>query len=188
MSLQIIDSVLNGVLLIEPRVFSDDRGFFLETFHRQKYREAGIDQNFVQVNHSHSVRGVLRGLHYQLRQPQGKLLYVVSGEIFDVAVDNRRGSPTFGQWYGAVLSAENKRQLFVPEGFAHGFYVTSAEADVIYNCTDLYLPGDEYSLLWSDTHIGIDWPLDGEPLLSDKDRQCAGLHDIAESRLPVYDQ
>jgi dTDP-4-dehydrorhamnose 3,5-epimerase len=173
------------VVLIDPPVFADERGFFMETFHGRKYAEQGIDRTFVQDNHSHSCRSTLRGLHYQLDHPQGKLVYAVTGEIFDVAVDIRRGSPTFGRWVGTTLSAQNKRQIYVPEGFAHGFCVLSEEADVIYKCTDLYAPEDEYGILWLDTQIGIEWPVDS-PLLSPKDSRNPTLEELPEKHLPVY--
>ncbi len=186
MNLTVLDTAIKDVKIIQPRVFSDARGFFLETFHSQKYSRAGIRKPFVQDNHSHSGQGVLRGLHYQLKQPQAKLLYVVRGAIFDVAVDIRRGSPTFGQWVGVELSSENKRQLYVPEGFAHGFQVLSKEADVIYKCTDLYAPGDEYGILWNDPDIGIEWPFPGKALLSDKDRDYPPLREAPPEHLPRY--
>ncbi|MBW1722833.1 MAG: dTDP-4-dehydrorhamnose 3,5-epimerase [Deltaproteobacteria bacterium] len=179
-----LDESIPGLLLVEPQVFRDRRGFFLETFHRDKYRAAGIRGPFLQDNHSHSVHGTLRGLHYQLRHPQGKLIYVVKGEIFDVAVDIRRGSPTFGRWAATILSSENKCQLYIPEGFAHGFSVLSESADIIYKCTDLYDPEDEYGILWSDPSIGIDWPL-RDPILSDKDRRNPELKDVPVTFLPV---
>ena len=159
------------VLRIEPKVFGDARGFFFESFNRQSFKQAtGLEVDFVQDNHSRSVRHVLRGLHYQLPpRAQGKLVRIVVGEVFDVAVDLRRNSPTFGQWAGAVLSAENKHQLWVPEGFAHGFYVLSEEAEFVYKCTDYYNPKAEHSLLWNDPAVGIEWPLQGEPKLSPKD-------------------
>lgn len=185
MDVNIKELSLPGVFLIEPVCFKDHRGFFMETYHLQKYRDAGIDQAFVQDNHSHSSRGVLRGLHYQLKRPQGKLIYAVTGTIFDVAVDIRRGSPTFGQWTGAELSADNKRQIYIPQGFAHGFVVLSPSADVIYKCTDLYAPGDEYGVLWSDPDIGINWPLD-TTVLSQKDLENPRLKDIPQKKLPVY--
>jgi dTDP-4-dehydrorhamnose 3,5-epimerase len=165
------------VLLIEPKIFGDHRGFFMETWRARGFAEAGIDLPFVQDNHSRSARGILRGLHYQLRQPQGKLVRVVGGEVFDVAVDLRRSSPTFGRWAGAVLSAENKHMLWVPPGFAHGFYVMSELADFVYKCTDYYAPEHERSLLWNDPEVGIEWPLvDGEPpVLSAKDERAASL-------------
>ena len=150
MTLKFINKPLPGVLLIEPMVFSDERGFFMETYHAKKYAEAGIPGPFVQDNHSHSQRGTLRGLHYQLKNPQGKLVYAVKGEILDVAVDIRKGSPHFRRWTGNLLSEQNKRQLYIPEGFAHGFCVLSETADVIYKCTDFYAPGDEYGIFWAD--------------------------------------
>ena len=159
--------------MFEPKVFGDERGFFLESYNQKTFNEFGLTRNFVQDNHSRSARGVLRGLHYQLGQPQGKLVRVVSGAIWDVAVDIRRSSPTFGQWVGEELSAENKRIFWIPEGFAHGFIVTADSADVLYKATDFYAPSCERSLLWNDPQLGITWPLTGEPLLSQKDR--AGL-------------
>ncbi len=185
MAPRFINTSLPGVFLIEPEVFSDARGFFMETHHQQKYAAAGITKPFVQDNRSHSTRNVLRGLHYQLRHPQAKLMYVVTGEIFDVAVDVRRGSPTFGRWDGMYLSAENKRQLFVPEGFAHGFCVLSETADVLYKCTDFYQPGDEQGVAWNDPGIGIAWPIT-EPLLSSKDSGYPNLRDIPDHLLPQY--
>lgn len=163
------------VVLIEPRLFGDQRGFFMETYQQKVFAEHGITAQFVQDNHSGSRRGTLRGLHYQIQQAQGKLVRVVAGEIFDVAVDLRRSSPTFGQWVGEILSAENKRQLWIPPGFAHGFYVLSDWAEVVYKASDFYAPQWDRTLLWNDPQVGIDWPLmDGADLLiSDKDR--AGL-------------
>ncbi len=168
---------LPEVLLIEPRVFSDDRGFFFESWNARAFAAAGIAESFVQDNHSRSARGVLRGLHYQLQQPQGKLVRVLSGEIFDVAVDIRRSSPRFGHWAGVRLTAESHHSLWVPAGFAHGFCVMSEFAEVLYKTTDFYAPGHERSLLWNDTDIGITWPLTGAPLLSGKDQQAARLRD-----------
>ena len=167
------------VILIEPQVFGDERGFFMETFRASTFAEAGIDLDFVQDNHSGSQRGTLRGMHYQIRQPQGKLLRVAVGEIFDVAVDIRRGSPTFGRWVGKILSAENKRQLWVPPGFAHGFYVLSDWAELTYKATDYYAPKWDRSILWNDPAIGIEWPLlpGLAPLLSPKDRQGLPLRE-----------
>ncbi len=191
--MKIIETGLPGVVMLEPRVFEDSRGFFLETYHAGRYREVGVPEldgrNFVQDNHSYSIKGTLRGLHYQLKNPQGKLLYVISGEVFDVAVDIRKGSPTFGQWYGAVLSSENKRQLYISEGFAHGFYVMSDTADVTYKCTDVYTPGDDFGLLWSDQKIGIEWPISEKvkiPLLSEKDALNPTLDSIDPELLPVF--
>ncbi|MFL6200974.1 MAG: dTDP-4-dehydrorhamnose 3,5-epimerase [Thermoanaerobaculia bacterium] len=168
---------LEGVIVVEPRVFPDDRGYFLETWHQEKFAAGGIPDLFVQDNHSYSIRGTLRGLHAQLRHPQGKLVRAVQGEIFDVAVDIRPGSPTFGRWVGERLSGENFRQLWVPPGFAHGFCVLSETAHVLYKCTEVYRKEDEIGILWNDPAIGIDWPLplDTEPLLSDKDRDARPL-------------
>jgi dTDP-4-dehydrorhamnose 3,5-epimerase len=169
--MQIIERALNGVVLLEPKVFGDDRGFFMETFNQRVFRElTGIASGFVQDNHSRSADGVLRGLHYQIRQPQGKLVRVVSGSVFDVAVDLRRSSSSFGQWYGAELSAQNKRQLWIPPGFAHGFLVTSESAEFLYKTTDYWAPEFERSLAWNDPALAITWPLAGEPVLSAKDR------------------
>lgn len=167
--MNVTETSLPGVQLIEPRVFGDSRGFFLETFSEQRYSEAGITGPFIQDNWSHSCRGTLRGLHFQIQHPQGKLVHVMQGEIFDVAVDVRQDSPTFGNWVGVTLSAENKRQLWIPPGFAHGFAVLSETADFVYKCTDRYAPEHERTLLWNDDTIGVDWPIDGEPILSDKD-------------------
>lgn len=163
--------------MVTPQVFGDDRGFFMETYNEQKAKELGLPTTFVQDNHSKSSKGVLRGLHYQSPQWQGKLVRVVSGEIFDVAVDIRAGSSTFGQWVGFTLNADNKQQLYVPEGFAHGFVVTSETAEVVYKCTSLYEPSQEGSVLWNDPEIGIDWPID-EPLLSQKDAVGQKLADL----------
>jgi dTDP-4-dehydrorhamnose 3,5-epimerase len=165
-----------GVLLLEPRVFEDDRGFFLESYHERKMAEFGIAGRFVQDNHSYSTRNVLRGLHYQIQHPQGKLIRVISGEIFDVAVDLRRSSPTFGQWYGVILSAENKRMLWIPPGLAHGFSVLSDGADVFYKATDFYHPEAERTLLWNDSQLAIDWQIKGvPPVVSAKDRAGVAL-------------
>ncbi|NLY27873.1 MAG: dTDP-4-dehydrorhamnose 3,5-epimerase [Alcaligenaceae bacterium] len=166
------------VILIEPRVFGDDRGFFFESFNQARFDEAvGRPVNFVQDNHSRSVKNVLRGLHYQIQQPQGKLVRVVAGEVFDVAVDLRRSSPTFGQWVGAVLSAENKHQLWVPEGFGHGFVVLSDHAEFLYKTTDYYAPQFERCVRWNDPALAIDWRIQGEPVLSAKDAQGLLLAD-----------
>jgi len=160
------------VVLFEPRVFGDERGFFFESFHQRRFEDAiGREATFVQDNHSKSAARVLRGLHYQLHQPQGKLIRVIEGSVFDVAVDIRQGSPSFGQWVGAVLSAENKRQLWVPEGFAHGFLVLSASAECLYKSTGYYAPEHERCIAWNDPALAIAWPLDGAPLLSAKDER-----------------
>lgn len=161
------------VLLIEPKVFGDERGFFFESFSQRQWQQAtGLNTAFVQHNHSRSLKNVLRGLHYQVQQPQGKLVRVVQGEVFDVAVDIRRSSPTFGQWAGEILSAENKRQLWVPEGFAHGFLVLSESAEFLYQTTNYYAPEHERAIIWNDPDLNIVWPLAGEPNLSAKDRQA----------------
>jgi dTDP-4-dehydrorhamnose 3,5-epimerase len=168
--MKILPTKLAGVLMLEPKVFGDSRGFFFESFNRRVFAEAtGMELDFVQDNHSRSAKGVLRGLHYQIRQPQGKLVRVVRGAVFDVAVDLRRSSPTFGRWAGAELSEENCRQLWIPPGFAHGFVVLSESADFLYKTTDYYAPEHERCVIWNDPDIGIDWPL-GDPRLSAKDQ------------------
>ncbi len=174
-SVNITPTRIPDVLLIEPTVYGDHRGFFIETYHRRKFADAGLDATFVQDNLSRSRQGILRGLHYQLHQPQGKLVRAVRGEVYDVAVDLRRGSATFGQWVGVTLSEENHRSVYIPPGFAHGFCVVSNVADVFYKCTDLYAPEHERTLLWNDPQLGIDWPLTGDPVLSDKDRRGVPL-------------
>jgi len=173
--MEYIPKNIPDVILMKPRVFGDHRGFFMETFRQDDFHEQAGPVTFVQDNHSKSNQGTLRGLHYQIRQPQGKLVRVVSGAVFDVAVDIRKSSPFFGRWTGTVLSAENKNMLWVPPGFAHGFYVMSPEAEFTYKCTDYYAPEHERSILWNDPSIGIDWPLTGQapPILSHKD--TAGL-------------
>jgi dTDP-4-dehydrorhamnose 3,5-epimerase len=177
--MKVIPTSLPEVIVIEPRVFGDARGFFFESYHEHKYLEAGIDTRFVQDNHSRSVRGTLRGLHFQIEKPQGKLCRVVRGEVFDVAVDIRPGSQTFGQWAGAILSEENQRQIWVPRGFAHGFVVLSESADFLYKCDELYNPADEGGIAWDDADIGIEWPgAEFERILSDKDRVLPLLRDI----------
>ncbi len=183
---KITETRLPGVLLIEPDVFGDHRGYFMESWNRRRYGGAGLDRDFVQDNLSLSRRGILRGLHYQWPQPQGKLVQVLQGAVFDVAVDIRRGSPTFGQWVGYELSADNHLQLFVPEGFAHGFCVLSEQALFAYKCTDFYNPDTEHSLLWNDPDIGIEWPLT-DPLLSDKDAAAATLNETGRADLPPYE-
>ena len=171
-----IRTAIPAVVLLEPRVFSDDRGFFVEWYNQAVLAEvAGVEDRFVQDNHSGSHQGVLRGLHYQIRQPQGKLVRVIAGEVFDVAVDLRRSSPTFGRWVGATLSATATPMIWVPRGFAHGFLVLSRFAEVIYKVTDFYAPQHERSLAWDDPELGIRWPLSGEPILSPKDRAGALL-------------
>ena len=171
--MRLVPTAIPDVVVIEPVVHRDRRGFFLETWHAEKFRQAGLDLAFVQDNHSGSVANTLRGLHYQIEHPQGKLVRVTAGEVFDVAVDLRRSSPTFAKWVGVTLSAENRLQLWIPPGFAHGYYVTGADADVVYKCTDLYFAQHERTLRWDDPVIGIAWPLAGTPLTSAKD--AAGL-------------
>ena len=170
MAYRVTETGLPGVLILQPRVFGDERGFFMESFNQRDFAAAtGLDVPFVQDNHSKSGRGVLRGLHYQIRHPQGKLVRVVSGEVFDVAVDMRRSSTTFGRWEGLLLSAANQRQLWIPPGFAHGFVVTSESAEFLYKTTDYYHPEHERSLLWNDPQVGVDWPIDFAPQLAAKD-------------------
>jgi dTDP-4-dehydrorhamnose 3,5-epimerase len=179
--MNVIPTKLKDCVIIEPKVFGDHRGFFLETFQADRYREqAGITLPFVQDNHSRSAKGVLRGLHFQKTKPQGKLVRVVSGEVYDVAVDIRQGSPSFGLWEGVILSEENKRQFWVPPGFAHGFLVLSDTADFEYKCTDYYDPGDEGSLVWNDPAMAITWPLD-KPTLSDKDSKAPTFAELFEA-------
>jgi dTDP-4-dehydrorhamnose 3,5-epimerase len=169
--MKVVATAIPDVLLLEPTVHGDARGFFFESFHQKRFEDAtGLNIRFVQDNHSRSVKRVLRGLHYQIRRPQGKLLRVTAGEVFDVAVDLRRSSPTFGKYVGTVLSAANKKQLWIPEGFAHGFLVLSDSAEVLYKTTDYYSPEHERCLIWNDPEVGIDWPKDGAPILSAKDR------------------
>ncbi len=185
--MRILETELPGVVIVEPRVFEDARGFFFESYHARRFAEAGIPAVFVQDNHSCSSRGTLRGLHYQLRQPQAKLCRVVRGEVLDVAVDIRRGSPTFGRSVTTVLSAENRRQLFVPRGFAHGFVVLSETAEFLYKCDDFYAPGDERGIAWNDPALAIDWGWDGVPLLSPKDAQNPCVGELSPEDLPVYE-
>lgn len=184
--MKLIKSALPGVVILEPAVFTDDRGYFMETFHADRYRHVGIDERFVQDNYSHSSRDVVRGLHYQLRHAQAKLIQVISGEVLDVAVDIRRGSPTFGNWEGVLLSGDNRRQMYIPAGFAHGFCVLSDEVDLLYKCSDFYAPGDEYGINWNDPALAISWPVD-QPLLSEKDRLNPDLQDVRLDDLPVYE-
>ena len=175
--MRVLPTAIPEVLVVEPRVFGDARGFFMESWNRRALAQVGLDADFVQDNHSRSRRGVLRGLHYQIRHPQGKLVRVVAGAVFDVAVDLRRSSPTFGRAVGVALSEDNKRMLWVPPGFAHGFLVTSESADFLYKTTDYYHPEHERTLLWNDPALAIEWPLDGEPLLAAKDAAGARLAD-----------
>ncbi len=171
--MNVIQTSIPDVLIIEPRVFADARGFFFESFNQRRWQETtGLDTVFVQENHSRSGKNVLRGLHYQIRQPQGKLVRVIVGEVFDVAVDIRKSSPTFGKWEGVLLSAENKKQFWVPEGFAHGFVVLSEVAEFLYLTTDYYAPEHERAIRWDDPELNIAWPHQGEPILSDKDRDA----------------
>ncbi len=184
--MKIIQTDLPGLLILEPRVFTDDRGFFMETFQSQRYKKSGINYSFVQDNISESMHGTLRGLHYQYPQSQGKLIQVMHGCVFDVAVDIRRGSPTFGKWFGAEISATNKRQLLVPPGCAHGFCVTSDTAVFHYKCTDLYNPQFEHTIIWDDKNIGIDWPI-SDPIISPKGTHGIMLQDIPTGNLPIFD-
>lgn len=184
--MKIIESDLDGVLIIEPDVFEDERGYFMETYQREKYAEVGIDVNFVQDNLSFSKKGTLRGLHYQHPKAQAKLVQVVDGEIYDVVVDIRRGSPTYGQWIGEYLSGENKRQVLIPEGLAHGYCALSDTALFSYKCSDFYAPENEHGVLWSDPGLAIKWPL--KPAwLSDKDGGYPCLEDLPDDHLPVYE-
>lgn len=185
MPLQHESTQLPGVKVFTPQVYRDARGFFMELFHARSYREFGVARPFVQDNLSHSCRGALRGLHYQLHHPQAKLVTVLRGEVFDVAVDIRRGSPSFGQWTGVLLSEENRRQLLIPEGFAHGFCVLSEEADVFYKCTDFFMPEDDRGVLWSDPELAVAWPI-ADPVISEKDRRHPTLAGIPEDQLPRY--
>ncbi|MBN1437629.1 MAG: dTDP-4-dehydrorhamnose 3,5-epimerase [Sedimentisphaerales bacterium] len=185
MGIKVRNLSIPDVQVIEPEVFEDERGFFLESYNQGKFHELLAEVDFIQDNHSHSRKNTIRGLHYQLAHPQAKLVYVVTGRILDVAVDVRRGSPTFGQWVSEELSEDNHRQLFIPEGFAHGFCVLSDYADVMYKCSDFYHSDDAYGLLWSDQAIGIDWPIT-EPILSVKDRDNATLATVDPETLPVF--
>jgi len=174
--MKVTPTAIPGVLIIEPRVFGDDRGFFYESFNAREFKElAGLEPNFMQDNHSRSAKNVLRGLHYQIRQPQGKLIRVVAGEVFDVVVDIRKGSPTFGRWVGQTLSAENRKQLWIPVGFAHGFLVLSDYAEFLYKTTDYWAPEHERCIAWNDPALAIRWPLEGTPILSAKDANGAAL-------------
>lgn len=183
--MKVTETALPGVLLVEPRVFGDARGFFLETFSAERYEEAGIRGPFVQDNMSRSAKGIVRGLHLQSPNAQGKLVWVVQGAVLDVALDVRVGSPTFGQWVAEELSEDNKRQLWIPPGFAHGFCVTSESAVFVYKCTEYYAPKDEVGVLWNDPDLGIPWPV-VEPVVSPKDRAHPRLADVDRARLPRY--
>jgi dTDP-4-dehydrorhamnose 3,5-epimerase len=177
--MHVIETALPGVLILEPKIFGDERGFFFESYNKKALQEAGITAEFVQDNHSRSVRNVLRGLHYQIKQPQGKLVRVIQGEVFDVAVDIRRSSPHFGKWVGLKLSAQNRRMAWIPPGFAHGFLVLSDAAEFLYKTTDYWAPEHERCIRWDDPDIGIQWPLPGAPTLSEKDKRGQSLK-IAE--------
>lgn len=183
--MKLIPTSLPGCLVIEPAVFGDSRGFFFETWNAERFAEVGLPSQFVQNNVSSSSKGVLRGLHYQWPRPQGKLVSVLEGEVYDVAVDIRRGSPTFGRWASVVLSAENRKQFWIPEGFAHGFAVLSERALFNYLCTDVYVKEADAGIRWSDAEIAIDWPI-SKPVLSAKDETAPFLKEVAEDRLPVY--
>jgi len=180
-------AAIPDIKIIEPEVFADERGYFLESFQSQRYMDVGIDLSFVQDNISRSTYGILRGLHYQLKYPQAKLVTVTKGEVFDVLVDIRRGSPTFGKWFGTILSDGNHKQLYAPPGFAHGFCVLSEYADFYYKCSDYYHSEDEYGVYWNDSAIGIKWPLDIEPKLSVKDAKYKPLADISPNLLPKFE-
>jgi dTDP-4-dehydrorhamnose 3,5-epimerase len=177
--MEIIKTSIPEVIVFVPPVFTDSRGYFLETYQQQKYAEAGIAKAFVQDNQSYSTKNVLRGLHFQLRHPQAKLVRVTQGSVFDVAIDIRKNSPTFGKWHGEILSAENKKQMYIPENFAHGFCVLSDSAEFVYKCTDFYVPGDESGLIWDDKQLGIKWPIE-QPILSDKDAVLPSLDQVLE--------
>ena len=181
--MNIVTTSIEGILIIEPEVYEDSRGFFMETYNSDRYMKAGIDTVFVQDNLSYSVKNTVRGLHFQIKNPQAKLLQVITGEIFDVAVDIRQGSATFGKWTGFHLSDRNRRQLFIPQGFAHGFCVLSETAHFLYKCSDFYAPDDEGGIIWSDPDIGIDWPVE-DPIISEKDKQYPNLSDLTEEQLP----
>ncbi|KAB2900781.1 MAG: dTDP-4-dehydrorhamnose 3,5-epimerase [Dokdonella sp.] len=183
--MKLIQTALPGCVVIEPAVHGDARGFFYESFHAGRFAAAGLDLRFVQCNVSRSAHGVLRGLHYQWPQPQGKLVNVLEGEVYDVAVDIRVGSPTFGQWVAAILSADNKRHFWIPEGFAHGFVVLSEQATFTYQCTALYQRECDAGIRWNDAQLAIDWPL-AQPLLSDKDQRTPFLAEVPRERLPAY--
>jgi dTDP-4-dehydrorhamnose 3,5-epimerase len=183
--LEKIETAIPGVLLLQPKVFRDERGFFFESYHQERFADIGIHDKFVQDNHSRSRRNTVRGLHYQLKHVQAKLCRVVVGEVLDVAVDIRRGSPTFGKWVGAVLSAENQQQIYIPPGFAHGFAVLSDTAEFLYKCSDFYYPEDECGVLWNDPQLKIDWKV-SDPIISPKDKQFLPLAKIAAELLPRF--
>jgi len=183
--MKVIKTKLEGALIFEPKIFGDDRGFFMETWNYERYKEAGLDVKFIQSNLSKSAKGVLRGLHFQNPNPQGKLVQILTGEVFDVAVDIRKGSPTFGQWHGEILTGDNHKQFYIPEGFAHGFCVLSESAIFSYMCTDVYDTQSESSLIWNDPTIAIEWPID-DPLLSDKDKNALTLDSINPNKLPNF--
>ncbi|MGA9176149.1 MAG: dTDP-4-dehydrorhamnose 3,5-epimerase [Desulfobacterales bacterium] len=183
--MKIITTSIEGILIIEPKTFKDNRGFFMETYNQKRYNTSGINPTFVQDNLSYSLKNTLRGLHFQIKHPQAKLIQVISGEIFDVAVDLRSGSATFGKWTGIHLSDENKRQMYIPKGFAHGFCVLSEFALFHYKCSDFYVPEDEGGLIWSDPDIGIEWPVEN-PIISEKDNQFQKLFDLTAEKLPSF--
>jgi dTDP-4-dehydrorhamnose 3,5-epimerase len=177
--------ILSEVVIVEPKIFRDHRGFFLETYRENTYRDWGVPDRFVQDNYSYSVKGVLRGLHYQLGEPQGKLVWAAQGEVFDVAVDIRKGSPTFGRWDGLLLSSDNQRQLYIPPGFAHGFCVKSECAVVMYKCTRYYAPKEERGVRWDDPQLAIEWP-SKDPIMSEKDKMLPTMEQAREKDLPTY--
>jgi dTDP-4-dehydrorhamnose 3,5-epimerase len=183
--MKIITTSIEGILIIEPKIFKDNRGFFMETYNQKRYNAYGINTTFVQDNLSYSLKNTLRGLHFQIKHPQSKLVQVISGEIFDVAVDLRSGSATFGKWTGIHLSDENRRQMFIPKGFAHGFCVLSEFALFYYKCSDFYAPEDEGGIIWSDPDIGIEWPVEN-PIISEKDNQFQKLSCITAEKLPSF--
>jgi dTDP-4-dehydrorhamnose 3,5-epimerase len=184
--MNITPTAIEGLLIVEPRLFSDNRGFFTETYHKSRYQESGINRVFVQDNLSSSVQNTLRGLHYQIRYPQAKIVQVIAGKVFDVAVDIRTGSRTFGKWTGVHLSGKNLRQLYIPEGFAHGFCVISKTALVSYKCSDFYHPEDEGGIIWSDPDINIDWPIK-DPVISEKDLRYPRLSELLPEQLPHWE-
>jgi dTDP-4-dehydrorhamnose 3,5-epimerase len=183
--MKIITTFIEGILIVEPKTFKDKRGFFMETYNQKRYNASGINTIFVQDNLSYSLKNTLRGLHFQIKHPQAKLIQVISGEIFDVAVDLRPGSATFGKWTGILLSDKNRRQVFIPEGFAHGFCVLSESALFCYKCSDFYAPDDEGGIIWSDPDIGIEWPVEN-PIVSDKDKQYRYLSTLSAEQLPSF--